>query len=72
MRTQAPGEPEAALATRTFFQHFGAEDVRRHQIGSELDAAGVKTERGAHRVNQLGFREARHAHQEAITTRTAR
>jgi len=37
-----------------FLQHFAAEDVRRHQVGGELDAAGIEAEHGPERFDELG------------------
>ena len=63
---RARDEAEAALAARAFFQHFGAENVGRHQVGRELDAAGIKAERDAHGLDQLGLGEAGHADQQRV------
>ena len=38
-------EAEAAPAALAFLQHLGAENVGRHQVGSELDPARVEAER---------------------------
>ena len=61
---RARDEAEAALAAGAFLQHFGAEDVGGHQVGRELDAAGVEPEHGAHGLDQLGLGEAGHADQQ--------
>src|SRR5262245_40175957 len=61
-------ESEAALSTRTLFQHFSAENVGRHQIGSELYAARVKTEHDTHGLDELGLGEAGHANQQRVAT----
>ena len=55
-----------ALAARRLLQHFGAENVGGHQVGRELDAARVEPERDAHRLDQLGLGEARHADQQRV------
>ena len=48
------------------FQHVGAGDVRRHQVGRELDAAEVDVEDFRERANHQRFRQAWHADQEAM------
>ena len=55
-----------ALAARRLFQHLGAENVGRHQVGRELDAPRVEPERDAHGLDQLGLGEARHADQQRM------
>ena len=59
-------EAEAALAALAFFQHLGAENVGRHQVGRELDAPRVEPEHGAHRVHKFRLGEARHAEEERM------
>ena len=49
------------LPPGAFLQHLAAEDVGGHQVGGELDAAGVEAEHGAERFDELGFGEAGHA-----------
>ncbi len=56
-------EAKAAAATGTFVEHLAADDVRRHQIGRELDALGVESEHDAHGLDQLGLGEARQSDQ---------
>ena len=63
---RAGDEAEAALAAGAFLQHFGAENVGRHQVGRELDAPGVETEHDAHGLDQLGLGEAGHADQQRV------
>ena len=63
---RAGQEAEAALAARALFQHFGAENVGRHQIRRELDAPRIEAEHGAHGLDQLGLGEAGNAEQEAM------
>ncbi len=48
-------------------EHFGTENIRRHQIGRELDALGVEAQRDAERLDQLGLGEAGHADQQRMT-----
>ena len=54
------------LPPGAFLQHFGAENVGRHQVGRELDAARVEPERDAHGLDQLGLGEAGHADQQRM------
>ena len=54
------------LPATALVQHFGAENVRRHQVGRELDALGVEPERDAERLDQLGLGEAGHADQQRM------
>ena len=56
-----------ALAALAFLQHLAAEDVGGHQVGGELDAAGVEAEHGAERLDQLGLGEAGNADQHAVS-----
>ncbi|MCY1239266.1 hypothetical protein D9M72_520530 [compost metagenome] len=46
---------------------FGAENIRRHQIGRELHAAGIKAENGAERRHQLGLGKAGDADKQGVT-----
>src|SRR5207244_1158616 len=59
-------EAEAALAARALVQHFAAEDVGRHQVRRELDAAGVEPEHDAHGLDQLGLGEAGETDQQRV------
>ena len=59
-------EAEAALAAGDFLQHLGAENVGRHQVGRELHALGIETERDAHGLDQLGLGQAGHADQQRM------
>gem|GEM_PF-6076961 len=59
-------EAEAALPVGALVEDLGAEDVRRHQVGRELDALAVEAEDGAHRLDELGLGEARHADEQAV------
>ena len=54
--------PAAALV-----EHFGAENVRRHQVRRELDALGIEAERDAQRFDQLGLGETGDADQKRVT-----
>ena len=63
---RALDEAEGALAADAFFHHFGAGDVGGHQVGGELDAAGVQPHHDAQRFHQLGLGQARHADQQAM------
>ncbi|MEI9887365.1 MAG: hypothetical protein WDN08_12840 [Rhizomicrobium sp.] len=63
-----PGqEAEGALAGR-LLQHFGADDVGRHQVGGELDALPVEPEHDAQGLDQLGLGQTRHPDQEAMAS----
>ena len=57
---------KARLAGLVLLQDFGAQDVGGHQVGRELDAAGVEAENGAHRVDELGLGEAGHADEQPV------
>ena len=46
--------------------HLGAENIRRHQVGRELDAARIEAEHDAQRFDQLGLGEAGHADQQRV------
>lgn len=65
-KDRAGDEAEAALAGGVLLEHFRAENVGGHQVGRELHAAGVETERNAHRFHQLGLGEAGHADQQRM------
>ena len=69
---RAGNEAEAALAAGAFLQHLGADDVGRHQVGRELDAARVEPEHDAHGLDQLGLGEAGQADQQRVAAATAR
>ena len=60
-------ETEVALAClAVLLQDVRAGDVRRHQVGRELNAIGVERQ-GAREVgDQCRLREARHTHQQAV------
>ena len=49
-----------------FFQHVGAGDVRRHQVGRELDALEADVENPGQRADHQRFGQARHAFQQAM------
>ena len=57
---------ERAAADRPLFQHFRAENIGGHQVGRELHAARIKPEHNAQCLDQLGFREAGHADEQAM------
>ena len=46
--------------------HLRAENVGRHQVGRELDAARGQPEHGAERLDQLGLGKARHADEQPV------
>ena len=58
---RALDEPEGAFAVLGLFEHFGAENIRRHQVRRKLDTASRDTENGAERVDQLGLGESGNA-----------
>ena len=60
-------EAEAALAAGAFLEHLAAQDVGRHQVGRELDAARVEPEHDAHGLDQLGLGEAGQADQQRVS-----
>ena len=57
---------KARLPPGAFLQHLAAEDVGGHQVGGELDAAGVEAEHGAERLDELGLGEAGNADEQAV------
>ena len=63
-----PGhEPHVPFARGLIFlNHFGAENVRRHQVGRELDAVELQGRRVRDGLDQQRLREARHAAQQAV------
>ena len=63
-----PGhEANAARSGRAIlFDHFGADDVRRHQVRRELDAAELQVHRLGERLDQQRLGQARHAAQQAM------
>ena len=69
---RAGDEAEAALAALALFQHLGAEDVGRHQVGRELDAPRVEPEHDAQRLDQLGLGETGHADEQRMAARQDR
>ncbi len=58
-------EPEAAAAL-ALVEDLGAGDVRRHQVGRELDALEVEIEDVGERLDQERLGEAGHAGDEAV------
>ena len=62
-------EHETAMAGhRIFLQDFRAGDVRRHQVGRELDAREVQFERARQGMHQQRLGQAGHAHEQAMAT----
>ena len=51
--TKSPAMVDALL------QHFGAQDIGRHQVRRELNALGVEAEDDAEGLDELGLGEAR-------------
>jgi len=62
-------EAEGAAAGVGLLQHFGAQDVGRHQVGRELDALGLEAEHDAQGFDQQRLGEARHADQQQMAPR---
>ena len=54
------------LPVDALVQHFGAENIRRHQVRRELDALGVEPERDAERFDELGLGETGNADQKRM------
>jgi hypothetical protein len=48
-------------------QNFGAEDVTRHQVGSELNAVEFQVENAGNRADEQGFGKSRHTDQQTVT-----
>ena len=69
VKTGPLDEAEGARARRAFLHHFRAGDVGGHQVGRELDAAGVQPQHDGQRLHQLGLGQARHADQKAMAAR---
>jgi hypothetical protein len=54
------------------FQHLGAQDVGRHQVGRELDAVGAEPHDGRQRVDQKRLAQPRQTHQKRVPPRQHR
>ena len=52
-----------------FLDHVGAEDVGRHQIRRELDAAELEIDRVGERLDQERLGQTRHAAKQAVAAR---
>ena len=63
---RAGDEAEAALAGDALFEHLAADDIGRHQVGGELDAARLEPEHDAHGLDQLGLGEAGQPHEQRM------
>ena len=59
-------KPESAPAMFVFIQHIGAGDVRRHQVGGELDAFEVQVENPGQCADHQRFGQAGHPFQQAV------
>ncbi len=53
-------------------KHLGPDDVRRHEVGSELDALGLEAEDLAERLDEERLGEARNADQQRMAAREQR
>ena len=63
-------EPEGAFpAALLLLDDLRAGDVRRHEIGGELDARKLEVERLGHGLDHEGLREPGHAEQEGVAAR---
>ena len=67
-RTRLEAEVAVACAV-VFFENLGAEDVRGHQVGRELDAAKLERKRLAQGTHQQGLAEPRHPLDQAMAPR---
>ena len=56
----------AAAGLRVVLQDVGAGDVRRHQVGRELNAAKRQLQDPGDRADQQRLRQPRHADQQAV------
>jgi hypothetical protein len=60
-------EAELARAGRLIFlNYFGACDVRRHQVGRELDAVELEVQGIRHGADHQRLGQPRHTHQKAV------
>ena len=66
---RAREKAEAAFAGLIFLKHFGAEDVRRHQVWRELNASRIEPEYCAQGFDEFGLGEPRHTEQERVAAR---
>ncbi len=69
---RARDEAEAALAAGAFLQHLGADNVGRHQVGGELNAARFEAEHQAHGLHQFGLRQAGQTDEQRVPARKHR
>ena len=58
--------PLAMAGGQIFFDDVGSRDVRRHEIGCELNAAELQTQRVCNRPDHQGLRCARHAREKTM------
>ena len=65
-------ELELVAAVRPGGHDVRADDVRRHEVGRELDAAKIEIQRARERLHQLGLAEARHAFEQDVAARDDR
>src|SRR3954467_5532274 len=64
---RARDEADLAAAGRAvFFDHLGTDDVRRHQVGRELDAIEFEVDRLGERLDEQGFRKTGDAAKQAV------
>ena len=61
-------ESELAATRVGLIEHVGAGDVRGHQVGSELDPLEADIQDPGDRADDQGLGQARHTHQQAMTS----
>ncbi len=66
---RAGNEAEMAFALGVLVEHFGPQNIRRHQVGRELDPLVLKPGDDRQRMHQSGLRHARRADQQAMAAR---
>ena len=63
---RAVDEAELARAARSFVDNIGARDIRRHQVGGELDALELQVHNRGQGPDHHRLGQARHADQQAM------
>ena len=63
---------DAPAGGAVLLEHVGAGDVRRHQVGRELDAPERQVEHVGQRLDQQRLRQAGHADEQAVAAREQR
>ena len=62
-------KPEAAFTARTLLEHFAADNVRRHEIRGELNAACIEPQHYPHGLHELCLGKSGQSDQEGMATR---